>query len=166
MQSENRPDAEKLRDLIKGIKFAMLTTLSEDNQLHSRPMTLQETEFDGDLWFIIKRTTAPANEIEDNRQVNLAFSDVKNFKFISVAGEGSIFQDRQKAEELWNPFYKTWFPEGLEDPNLAVLKVTVKSADVWDTPSSKVVRLVGFVKGALTGKHPSELGHRDHLQLN
>jgi len=55
-------------------------------------------------------------------------------------------------EELWNPVYKAWFPKGLEDPNIGLMKVNVTDAEYWDTPSGKMVQLIGFVKALATGK--------------
>ena len=40
---------QKVAELIKGERFAFLTTTSPDGTLTSRPMTLQAVEFDGDL---------------------------------------------------------------------------------------------------------------------
>jgi general stress protein 26 len=51
-QSDHGSDIQKLAELMKGIRFAMLTTVEEDGTLHSRPMTTQDTEFDGDLCFL------------------------------------------------------------------------------------------------------------------
>jgi general stress protein 26 len=69
-----------------------------------------------------------------------------------------MVRDKQKAEELWNPAYKAWFPKGLDDPDLALLKVSATQAEYWDSSSSAVVHLVGFVKALATGEryHPGE----------
>src|SRR5690242_16073406 len=55
---------EKLRDLIKGIKVAMLTTSEENGRLFSRPMATQEQDFDGDLWFFSKESSPKVEEVE------------------------------------------------------------------------------------------------------
>jgi hypothetical protein len=55
-------------------------------------------------------------------------------------------------EELWSPWFSTWFPQGLKEPNLALLKVSVETAEYWDAPSSTMVNLYGVVKATLTGK--------------
>ena len=69
-----------------------------------------------------------------------------------------------KIKELWNPIFKVWFPQGLEDPDLALLKINVEQAEYWDVPSSKLVTLVGFVKALTTGK-PLDLGENEKLDL-
>ena len=73
-------------------------------------------------------------------------------------------RDRSKIEELWNPLFKAWFPQGLEDPDLALLKVNVDKAEYWDSPSSKVVRLAGFLKAVATGKPISNPGDNEKIE--
>jgi general stress protein 26 len=53
---------------------------------------------------------------------------------------------------LWNPIYKAWFPEGLDDPTLCLLKISVEEAEYWDSPNSKLVQIAGFVKALVTGQ--------------
>src|SRR3712207_8034677 len=45
------PHAQKLYDLIKSMKIAMMTTVDTDGTLHSRPMHSQKADEHGDLWF-------------------------------------------------------------------------------------------------------------------
>ena len=44
-------------ELIKDQRLAMLTTTDPSGTLISRPMALQEVEFDGDLWFFASRSS-------------------------------------------------------------------------------------------------------------
>ena len=144
-------DIEKLAALIKDIEFAMLTTVEPDGSLRSRPMATQKTKFDGTLWFFTEINSGKVGEIEGERHVNLAYADTGNQKYVSVSGLASVVQDRSKAEQLWSPLLKAWFPQGIEDPTLALLKVDVREAEYWDSPHGAVVRLVGFVKALTTG---------------
>jgi len=142
---------EKLRELIKDIKFAMLTTAEDDGTLRSRPMATQQIEFDGDLWFFTNASAPKVDEIRHDQHVNVSFSSPEDQRYVSVSGKAQVVRDRQKAEELWNPFYKAWFPGGLDDPDLALLKIPIDKAEYWDSPSSPVVHLFGFVKAVATG---------------
>ena len=160
-------DVQRFSKLIKDIKFAMLTTINETKDtMHSRPMTLQQLEFEGQLWFFAGRDSELVEQIEKNSSVNLSFANPKSTEFVSVSGLAEVVFDKAKAEELWNPLYKAWFPEGLEDPNLCLLKVHVTSADYWESPSSKLVTLTGFAKAIMTGKRAdSTIGKHGHLDL-
>lgn len=156
--SDRNDSIRKLGELIKDSKFAMFTTVHEDGTLRSRPMATQQVEFDGDLWFFTGLDTAKVHELETYRQVNISYSNPDNNSYVSVSGVAEVVDDMEKMKELWNPFYKAWFPQGLDDPGICLLKVHVTGAEYWDTPDSKVVQLVGFAKAIVTGKRyePSE----------
>ena len=142
----------KLTDLIKEIDFAMLTTVEPDGSLRSRPMSNNgDVEFDGDLWFFTKASTPKVEEIEREQQVNVSFARPDRQQYVSVSGRARLVRDRAKIEELWNPVYRAWFPDGLGDPDLALIKVTAEKAEYWDGNSSVVAHLVGLVKAAATG---------------
>jgi general stress protein 26 len=154
-----QPEAiQKLGKLIKDIKFAMLTTENEDGVLHSRPMATQQVDFDGDLWFFTGRSTTKISEVDSHRHVNVSYAQPDDNRWVSVSGTAETVHDKAKMKELWNPLYKAWFPQGLEDPDVCLLRIRVESAEYWDTPSSKMVQLAGFIKAVATGKrfHPGE----------
>jgi general stress protein 26 len=143
---------EKLNGLIKDIDFAMLTTVDTDGVLRSRPMSTQEAEFDGTLWFFTSDKTHKVEEIERDNRVNASYAEPKDNVYVSVSGMASIVKEKAKMEELWNPILKAWFPKGLDDPNICLLKVDVEQAEYWDSPSSTLVQIVGFVKALVTGQ--------------
>jgi general stress protein 26 len=122
-EQDREHDIKKLAEIIKGIKFAMLTTVEEDGSLHSRPMTTQDVEFDGDLWFFTRADAPKVSEAERNREVSVAFSDPEHNKYVSASGTAILVRERAKIEEFRKPAYKTFFPQGLDDPQLALLKV-------------------------------------------
>ena len=150
--AEKRQEAiERLKGLIEGIDFCMLTTIS-GGHLRSRPMSTQKFEFDGDLWFFTSDRTHKVDEIEKDNRVNVAYSAPDDNKYVSVSGTATVSKDRAKMEELWNPILKAWFPDGLESPDLCLLKVNVEEAEYWDSSSSTLVQIAGFVKAMVTGQ--------------
>jgi general stress protein 26 len=140
----------KLKEMVEGIDFCMLTTI-DGGHLRSRPMSTQQFEFDGDLWFFTKESSHKVEELEKDDRINVAYSKPDDNRYVSVSGRGEIVHDRAKIEELWNPIHKAWFPDGIEDPELCLLKVAVEQAEYWDAPSSKLVQVYGFVKALATG---------------
>ncbi len=155
---------EKLNGLIKDIDFAMLTTVDTDGVLRSRPMSTQEAEFDGTLWFFTSDKTHKVEEIERDNRVNASYAEPKDNVYVSVSGTASIVKDKAKMEELWNPILKAWFPKGLDDPNICLLKVDVEQAEYWDSPSSTLVQIVGFVKALVTGQR-ADGGENEKINL-
>jgi general stress protein 26 len=155
METAENPSNEgvkKLNELIKSIETAMLVTADADGTLRSRPMGTQQIESDGDLWFFTGRDTGKAHAIEHDQHVNISYSSPKDNRYVSVSGRAELIENKKKVEELWNPLLKAWFPEGIEDPNLTLIRVHVESAEYWDFNSSTMVQLMGFAKSIFTGK--------------
>jgi general stress protein 26 len=153
---------DHLVQLLKDARMAMLVTINDHGEFESRPMAVQEAEFDGDLWFFAYDSSTVFNDISQRPQVNVAISDEKHQAWVSVSGTASAVHDRAKAEQLWNPFYKTYFPDGLDTPGLALIKVQATSAQYWDAPDSKVVQLVSMAKGLITGRE-ADVGETETL---
>lgn len=164
--AHEKSDVEKIRDLIKGIRVAMLTTVEEDGSLRSRPMATQKEEFDGELWFFTSDETSKVGEIRKDRRVNLSYADPDDNRYVSLSGTARVVRDKEKARELWNPALKAWFPQGVDEPDLVLLDVRVEKAEYWDSPSSKMVQLAGFVKAIATGhRYQPDEGENEKVEL-
>ena len=130
-------------------------------------MATQQQEFDGDLWFFTRADSAKAGEARHEAHVNVSYAAPDDQKYVSVSGKAQIVRDRAKIEELWNPIYKAWFPEGLRDPEIALMKVNVTDAEYWDTPNGKMVQLIGYVKALATGEtYKASKDEHDKVKLD
>jgi general stress protein 26 len=155
--SERSEDLKKVGDLIKGIRFAILNTLEADGNIHSRPMTMMEYEFSGELWFFTPKSTSKVDEVNARPRVSVAFASPDKDDYVCLQGSAEHSMDRAKMEELYSPFLKAWFPGGLEDPELSLLKVTVDKAEYWDGPG-KLVQMFTFAKAAIFGAQQGDDG--------
>ncbi|MEJ7848657.1 MAG: pyridoxamine 5'-phosphate oxidase family protein [Pyrinomonadaceae bacterium] len=162
MEKTREESLKKLKELIEGIDFCMLTTI-DGGHLRSRPMSTQEFGLDGDLWFFTSDNTHKVDEITADSRVNVAYSKPEDNAYVSVSGTAEISKDRAKIEELWNPILKAWFPEGLDDPTLCLLKVSVEEAEYWDSSNSTLVQIAGFLKAMVTG---SQIDSGDHGKIS
>jgi len=151
--------------MIKDIRFAMLTTCDADGTLHSRPMASKQADsFHGELWFFTKKSSHKIKEVhKGSEQVNVSYSDPDNQSYVSISGVADLIDDKVKSKELWTDYMKTWFPGGLDDPDLTLLRVKITTADYWNGPSSKIGQLYGMAKAAITGDQ-SSLG--EHKTVN
>jgi general stress protein 26 len=161
---EHHTAIEQLRKKLKGLDVAMMTTVENDGCLRSRPMASQALDDEGCLWFFTGASSTKADEIRHDQHVNLSYAAKDDNRYVSVSGKAQIVRDRARAKELWNPIYKAWFPDGLDDANLALLRVQVEKAEYWDSPSAPVVQLAGFVKALATGK-PYKPGENEKLEV-
>ena len=160
-----KDDLQKIRELIKDIDFCMLTTVDESGDLHSRPMSSNgDVDPNGDIWFFTQASSLKVTEIEKLPKVNVSFADPDNQRYISVSGTAQLVRDRAKIDELWKPEFKMWFPEGRDDPEVALLKVSLEKAEYWDSPSSTIGYALSFVSSFVSGKQP-ELGENKKVEF-
>jgi general stress protein 26 len=139
-QEEN---VRKLRDMIKGIEFAMLTTAEDDGSLRCRPMLTLDAEFDGDLYFFTKVSAPKVDEVERDRHVCVSYVAPEDQRYVSMSGLARLLRDRAKMEELWVSALIPWFPDGLKDPDLALLWISVTQAEYWQGPFGTLVNMKG-----------------------
>lgn len=144
---------EKLWSMIKGIGVAMLTT-EDGGHLRARPMHAAQTEFDGTLWFFTLKHSHKVEEVEQDHTVGVSFADGGKQDYVSMSGQARLVVDKATVEQHWSEPMRTWFPKGIDDPEIALIKVTVEAAEYWDAPNSTVLHAYGYVKAALTGEAP------------
>lgn len=142
-------DLEKVRALVQEIRTCMMTTLDEQGRPHSRPMQTQQLDGSDELWFLTSRASLKVAELGSDAHVNLSFADPAHSRYLSISGTATTLQDREKLEQLWSFFYKAWWPEGKDDPDIALVKVTIETAEYWDSPGPAVVHAIGFAKAVL-----------------
>jgi general stress protein 26 len=153
----------KINELIKDIRFAMLTTVGPDGTLHSRPMATQKSDFNGELWFLTRDDSGKVFDIHHDAHVSLTYADGKN-TFVSLTGRAHVSRDAAKIHELWNPMYIAWFPQGKEDPEIRVMQVLVESAEYWDAPNNALVRNFQILLAAATAGHV-KVGENESVKL-
>lgn len=135
---------QTLNKLIASIPVAMLTTQDEDGSLRSRPMMSQKAPFDGTLWFFTKADSGKVAEVRQDQQVNVAYVDQQDSRYVSISGKARLVRDQEKMVSLWDEQYRPWFPQGIDDEQMALLRVEVTSAESWDEPTGQMVKLEGF----------------------
>jgi general stress protein 26 len=146
MAEATRTDAiQKLAGMIRDIPVAMLTTTSARGWLRSRPMVAQGIPFDGALWFFTSGTAAKAADIRDRRQVNVSFASPDRDRYVSFSGIATIVDDQERAARLWNLSYEPWFPLGLDDPDLTLIRIQAEEAEYWDQAARTMVHVPGLL---------------------
>lgn len=133
----------KLWDLIKGVKFTMFGTHQLSGGMRSRPMTTQNSELAEDecLWFFMSRTGESFNDIGRDSNVNLSYADPGRDVYVSVSGIAHVENSPERSRSLWSKFAQVWFRGGVDDPDLALIKVRITHAEYWDVEKSKIIEL-------------------------
>jgi general stress protein 26 len=154
-------DTRTVAELLKRERFGFLTTITVDRRLTSRPMTLQEAEFDGDLWFFAERDSNPVRHIAASPEVNLGAGS--GGSWVSLTGDAEVVEDAARKRELWNSAVEAWFPQGPDDDSVVLIKVHADSAEYWDSPG-RLATLLSFAKAKVTGER-IEAGENEKVEL-
>ena len=162
---EQEADFQKLREMIKDIDFCMLTTVDENDDLHSRPMSLNsEVDQQGNLWFFTYGKSHKVSEVKRTPKCNVSFADPDDHRYVSISGPSEVIRDKAKIKELWKPELKAWFPKGVDEPDIALLRLTIEKAEYWDSPGGTVAHVISFVSALVTGKS-ADWGENKKLEL-
>jgi general stress protein 26 len=167
MQQENlnkSQSLEKLTELVNKVKVCMFATVNEDYSVQSRPMQTIQVDSEGAIWFFTNEYSEKVDDISKDNTIYLMYAHPGQNTYLHVTGRCSIVNDRQKMEELWSPIVKAWFPKGLEDPALSLLKVEANEASYWDGTSNKFVVFYNIVKAIAKGEQ-SDQGEFGHLKM-
>jgi general stress protein 26 len=151
--------AADLAAKIKSIRFAMFTTQDQDGHLASHPMTLQQADADGALWFYTSTHSALWENIAHHPEINLSFVDQEDSLYVSVSGSAERVVERERIRAMWNTMVQAWFPGGPDDEHAVLVRVVPHTAEYWDSNDSKMVRIFQMAKAALTGTPPEQAEH-------
>ena len=160
MKNEKHEYVEKLVELVKDVKTAMLiTNVKAAGNLSGRPMGINKIDDDGTMWFFTKASSYKIDELLKDNQVSLAIQNDSEGIYLMINGSAELSFDKAKMKELWNPIMKVWFAKGLEDPDMALIKVTPTEANYWDSSANSVVVVFNMLKAVVTGKEYNEGEH-------
>ena len=153
--TEIEHDPSKLAELVKGIRTVMLTSPDAAGALHGRPLTVQQVDDDGTIWFLVNANAEWVSR--ETTKANVAFVDSDTW--VSACGSVSLVDDEATIAELGDPVSGSWFDE---DTPPAALRVSVDHADYWSAPG-KLVQMVKMGKAAITQNAP-DMGDRGVIE--
>ncbi|HEY5825172.1 MAG TPA: pyridoxamine 5'-phosphate oxidase family protein [Cyclobacteriaceae bacterium] len=163
---ENSTEAiDKLRDLVNDVTVCMFTTVDDNGAVTTRPMTTIDCDEDGNLWFFTNEFGEKILEGCYDNNVYLIYSHPGKNTYFHVTGTSNVIVDRIKIEKLWKPILKAWFPQGIADPKLCLIKVITEEAKYWNSTSNKMVVFYNMVK-AIAKKEKYEEGEVGTLNLS
>src|SRR5215217_2837956 len=89
---------EKLKELSESARICMFCTNLTELPMNSRPMSLQECDQEGNLWFISSAESNKNFEIEEENKVQLFFMNNGNAEYLSIYGKAFIYKDKNTIE--------------------------------------------------------------------
>ena len=140
----------KLQDLIGNTDTCMFATDLGTIPLHVCPMRVQETDYEGRIWFFSNLGSTHKNHISKDPRVQLVFGNTSKMEYLTVYGIASISTDSAQIERLWNPMVESWY-DGKDDPNICLICVHPATSHYWDTESGKLVAIAKILTNAVAG---------------
>jgi general stress protein 26 len=145
ISQQNTPGMTKIAEMIDKVGAGMLTTITSEGKMSSRPMLPVGMDEDGYLWFVTRKSSRKLRQLG---HVNVAFSQPDEATYVSMSGRAALVEDARQAGKFWTPLLKPWLPEGREDAELALIRVDSDCAEYWDGTENRMVRFVASPREA------------------
>lgn len=160
MKKPTSPDAtnlsrdaavEKIRQIVKSTRVCLFGSSEGHPPLEVRPMSVQDVDAVGNVWFLSAASSFQNRQIGRHPQVQLFFANPGTSEYLSLEGRAFISDSRPLKEKYWNPLAAAWFKQGIDDPELTVIRVQTEHGHYWDTEYGKAATMLSLVVGAVTG---------------
>lgn len=142
---------DKIKEIVKSAHTCFFCTSCSLGS-HARPMSVQQVDDEGNLWFLSAEDSHKNLEVAEDPSVRLYFQGSPHSDFLQIDGLASISRDKEKIKELWQFVVRTWFTEGVDDPRITVIKVHPTHGYYWDTKHSEAIAGIKMLFGAVMHK--------------
>ncbi len=116
-----------------------------DSPQHHIPLTAQ---LDADQVDTLYFFASKDNRLAQGGRAMVHFVAKGHDYFACFDGDLRIDNDFAQIDKLWNKHVEAWFPGGKDDPNLALLRFDIDTAELWENDMS----LGGLAKMLFGGK--------------
>lgn len=160
----NNSNNQEVIDILNKIDICLMSSYKDDRQIHTRPMAVVRKKDSPEpcLYFYIRNSSQVEKEIKGKRDVYLSYMDSNTHLYVSFKGQGEIKHDEDLKRELWSPKLKSWFPEGLDDPELGLVEVKLSEAYIWDKTTGREIKFDNNTQAL----HTPEQQERSTYQTN
>ncbi len=149
--------SRQLADLLAPGDTLMVGTGQAD-AITSRPLTVARIDA-SHIQILMDRSAQWAQQLTGTFPTLVTMSDNRANRWVALSGHASITTDRALIDDLWNPFAGSFFEDGKESPNVAVMTIEVDGGEYWDSPSGRLGSLFTLLKARLTdARHVGEHG--------
>jgi general stress protein 26 len=155
--------ADRVWELVQDIRVCMLTSKA-GRALRARPMHAMSDPDAGEIVFFTDARAHKDEEIAADPDVCLAFAKPNSNEYVSLSGTAVVSNDRAEIRARFGEMTKAYFPDGPEDPNIRLLKVTPHDGEYWDGSSNPLVVAFEVARARIKGERP-DLGTNRKVAL-
>jgi general stress protein 26 len=156
---DNRQDltgkdaVERIREVVEKTESCFFcTAVSTGGSGATRPMSVQDVDDAGTLWFLSASDSHKNRELRQEPSVRLFFQGSEHAGFLTLTGTATVSRDRKRIKDLWKPVLKVWFTDGEDDPRITVIRVQPSGGYYWDNKHGSAVAGIKILVGAVIGK--------------
>lgn len=154
---------DKIKKLTEKAGICFFTT-RVGHDAHSVPMSLQEVDEAGTLWFISAIDSTHNQNIAEDPIVQLYFQNDSSYEYVFIKGKAIISKDQTLIDKYYSNFADAWF-DGKDDPRITVIGVTPQDGYYYETKDNKVFAMAKMVFAAVTGAKNEDGGIEGGLKL-
>lgn len=141
----------------------MMLGLQGVEDSRTRPMTAQvdnpDAEDGGTIYFFGAKSETLVQGIGSGHRAVATFASKDHKIFACLHGSLAIDNDRAVIERLWNPVVASWYRDGKDDPELALIRFDTESAEVWEAQAGTTLKAAAL---RMLGRDPG----RDEQRRN
>lgn len=166
---EQAPEAELEKLFWKELQdspFVMLGLQGVEDS-RTRPMTAQidlpedgDKDDGGQLYFFGSNSESLVTAMGQSHQAVATYASKGHDLFAHIHGALMLEPDRAVIERLWNPTIASWYKDGKDDPDLALIRFDTTQANVWKAEAGATLKAAAIK--ALFDVDPGKEQQRDN----
>ena len=94
----------------------------------------------GKIYFFGAKSEDLAQSIGSGHRAVATYASKDHKVFAHIHGTLALDDDRAVIDRLWNPFIASWYKEGTDDPDLALIRFDAEKADVWEAHAGATLK--------------------------
>lgn len=126
--------------------FVMLGLQGVENS-RTRPMTAQVVKPDdagsedpGQIYFFASKSEDLVRDLGSSHPAIATFASKDHDLFAHIHGTLVLDDNPAIIDKLWNPIIASWFKDGKNDPDLALVRFDTVKADVWEASALETLK--------------------------
>lgn len=132
---------DRMRMLADASNICMLITTDADGKQNNKPMAAIRIDDEANCWFFASKSSGKIKDISANNKIQVVFANPDKDDYLEIHGSGSTICDIEEIIKNWSPLVNEWFPGGITDPEVCLVKIDVTSVFYWDAVKEGIQRL-------------------------
>src|SRR5215217_6986888 len=133
----NHKSIEEISKRMAGIDIAILSTHTENGQIANRPMSNNgDVKYDGTSYYFTFEQARTVSDIKASNKVALGFTSpgsvFSDAIYVAVEGVAELIRNKATFKAHWTTDLDRWFENGVDTPDIVLIKVKATRITYWD----------------------------------